>query len=149
LRHNVPGPQTLNHQFLVIATARIVLLEAWLERQWTTILSKPSVFLSKVLTHCFVKGDLFCVSSFDFDTIVATSVVKMSDSLKSPPHLDTASGSASKEEEDCTLDFSKTHDVKAPTVGRSVPTEPLQPDTPFPEGGLQAWLVVFGAWAGL
>jgi hypothetical protein len=72
----------------------------------------------------------------------------MSDPLQSPSHHDTAPGSASKEEEDCTL-YSKTHDVKAPAVGRLVPTEPLQPETAFPEGGLQAWLVVFGAWAGL
>jgi hypothetical protein len=82
-------------------------------------------------------------------TVVATSVVKMSDPPEPPSRLDTAPGSVCKEQEEYTLTLSKTLDVKAPTVGGSDPVEPLLPETPFPEGGLQAWLVVFGAWAGL
>jgi hypothetical protein len=45
--------------------------------------------------------------------------------------------------------FSKTHEPEARATEIPVSSEPLQPEAPFPEGGLQAWLVVFGAWAGL
>jgi hypothetical protein len=73
----------------------------------------------------------------------------MPDMSRSPSLIDTAPSSGTREQENHILGLSKPHDVEAPRLEKSLSTDPLQQEDPFPEGGLQAWLVVFGAWAGL
>lgn len=77
------------------------------------------------------------------------AVGKMAETLQAPLATDTALSSSAQEKHDHSPDVSKRHDPEAASLEKSVSTEPLQPEPPFPEGGLQAWLVVFGAWAGL
>ncbi|THY22397.1 putative MFS monocarboxylate transporter [Aureobasidium pullulans] len=77
------------------------------------------------------------------------AVGKMAETLQAPLSTDTAPSSSAPKKSDHSPDVSKLHDPEAATLEKSVSTEPLQPEPPFPEGGLQAWLVVFGAWAGL
>lgn len=77
------------------------------------------------------------------------AVGKVTETLQAPLSTDTAPSSSAQEKCDRSPDVSKLHEPEAATLEKSVSTEPLQPEPPFPEGGLQAWLVVFGAWAGL
>ncbi|THV94191.1 putative MFS monocarboxylate transporter [Aureobasidium pullulans] len=77
------------------------------------------------------------------------AVGKMAETLQTPLATDTAPSSSAQEKCDHSPDVSKLQDPEAATLEKSGSTEPLQPEPPFPEGGLQAWLVVFGAWAGL